>query len=170
MKLATCVIAVAMVVLMSEAGMAGWYVDSLKDARVVEIRGETADTLQVGKGKPDRYVEDNLDYLLANHEWLIVCFCAYWCGDCNNYKPDYVGASQQPEYAGIRWAWADVDGVVGNEGLRKGFELPGTPVTILFHQGQIIKAPDGSKSILEGQEGDKTYVDLIALLKKFYRP
>jgi len=170
MKTAKCLVVLTLVALWSEVAMAGWYLDSLKDARVIEIRGETADTSKVGKGTNDRYVEDNLNYLLANHEWVIVNFCAYWCGDCNNYIPDYVRASALPEHAGIRWCHADIDGTVGNESFRKRFELPGTPVTILFHKGQIITAPDGAKSVFDGHEGDKTYDDLIAFLKKFYTP
>ena len=37
------------------------YRDIIKDARIVEVRGETADTTKLGN---DRYVEDNIDYLL----------------------------------------------------------------------------------------------------------
>jgi thioredoxin 1 len=149
--------------------MAGWYLDSIKTASVIEIRGESADTT-VAKAAGDRYVEDNLDYVLANNEWVAINFCAYWCGDCNNFTPAFQKASTQPEYAKIRWAHADLDGVRGNENLRKRFNLPGTPTVILFHEGQIVRAPDGTPMILDGHEGDKTYDDLVAYLTSYYKP
>ena len=149
--------------------MAGWYLDSIKTATVIEIRGESADTT-IARAAGDRYVEDNLDFLLENHEWVAVNFCAYWCGDCNTFTPDFLKASTQPEYAKIRWAYADLDGVRGNENLRKRFNLPGTPTVILFHEGQIVRAPDGTPMILDGHEGDKTYKDLVEYLTSYYKP
>lgn len=160
--ISTYIFAAAIVMIAGETAMAGWYTDSIKTATIIEIRGETADSA-AAREQGDRYIDDNLDYLLANNEWLIVNFCAYWCGDCNNFRPDFLKASEQKEYAGIRWAHADVDGVRGNENLRKRFNLPGTPTVILFHKGEAI-------ATLDGHEGDKGYDDLIALLKSSYRP
>lgn len=148
---------------------AGWYTDSIKTAPIIEIRGETADTAQA-RAAGDRHIDDNLDHLLANHEWLIVNFCAYWCGDCNAFQPDFIKASQLPEYISIRWAIADVDGVRGNEGLRKRFKLPGTPTVILFHNSHPVLGDDEAAAILDGSAGDKTYDDIIAYLKSHYRP
>ena len=154
------ILAAAIVMIAGENAMAGWYTDSLKTATIIEIRGETADTLVAREGG-DRYIDDNLDYLLANNEWLIVNFCAYWCGDCNNFAPGFIKASEEKEYKGIRWAHADIDGVRGNEGIRKRFSLPGTPTVILFHKGEIV-------ATLDGHEGDKNYDDLVAFLKTNY--
>jgi hypothetical protein len=151
------------------------YRDIIKDARIVEVRGETADTTKLGN---DRYVEDNIDYLLANNEWLAVNFSTYWCPDSRAFRPLYDSASAMPKYKGIRWAYADIDGTVGNETFRKRFGLPGIPVVILFHKGQPITIPpaagvapaDTARSILDGHEGDKTMADLLAMLDEFYRP
>jgi len=162
------VLFLVLVLIAGENAMAGWYVDSLKTAPIIEIRGESSDTT-VSHAVGDRYIEDNLDYLFANNEWLIVNFCAYWCGDCNVFKPDFIKASQLPEYKSIRWAVADVDGVRGNENLRKRFDLPGTPTVILFHKGEIVRAADGSPTILDGHEGDKAYDDIVAYVKANYR-
>jgi thiol-disulfide isomerase/thioredoxin len=159
-------------VLTTENAVSGWYVDSLKSAPIIEIRGETADTA-VARAVGDRYIEDNLDYLLANNEWLIVNFCAYWCGDCNLFKPNFIKASQLPEYKSIRWAVADVDGVRGNENFRTRFSLPGTPTVILFHKGEIAKdtsVTPASSAVLYGHKGDKKYDDIIAFLKSYFRP
>lgn len=147
---------------------AGWYTDSLKTAAVIEIRGETADT-SAAKAAGDRHIDDNLDFLLANNEWLIVNFCAYWCGDCNVFQPDFIKASKNKEYKSIRWATADVDGVRGNEGLRNRFDLPGTPTVMLFHHGHPVLGDDEGAAILDGSAGDKSYDDIIAYLKTHYR-
>ena len=149
----------------SSPAVAGWYLDSIQAAPMIEIRGETSDSA-VSKTAGDKYLNDNLDVLLAKQEWLIVNFCAYWCGDCNHFAPFYQQASAQPEYKAIRWARADVDGVRGNEGFRKRFNLPGTPTIILFHKAEIVKVGE-ELAILDGSAGDKTYEDLIAFLDRF---
>ena len=146
---------------------AGWYLDSLRTAPIIEIRGESADTT-VAKAAGDRYIDDNLDYLLANNEWLIVNFCAYWCGDCNVFQPDFIQASQLPEYKSIRWGTAEVDGVRGNEHLRRRFNLPGTPTVIVFHKGEVVRDVESIPQILDGSAGDKAYDDIIAFLKEHY--
>ncbi|MBI3872120.1 MAG: hypothetical protein HY304_03470, partial [candidate division Zixibacteria bacterium] len=106
----------------TEVAMPGWYLDSMKDTKILEIRGETADSTKLGK---DRYIVDNLDYVLAHHEWVVVNFSAYWCGDSHRYLPDYQKAAALPEYAGIFWTYAEIDGTVGNENFRSRFNLPG---------------------------------------------
>jgi len=141
------------------------YLGVIERSPIVEIRGETADTSQLGT---DRFVQDNLDYLLANHEWVVVNFSAYWCGDSRVYRPGFDSVAAMPEYSDIRWAYADVDGTVGNEHFRKRFDLPGVPVTILFHDGQIMQDGEGNWSILDGHEGDKTKDDLLMMLRRFY--
>ena len=143
------------------------YRDIIKDARVVDVRGETADTTKLGN---DRYVEDNIDYLLASNEWLAVNFSTYWCPDSRAFRPGYDSAAAMPKYKGIRWAYADIDGTVGNENFRKRFDLPGIPMVILFYKGQTVMAADSTRSILDGHEGDKTMADLLAMLDQFYRP
>lgn len=143
------------------------YLGVIDNSPIVEIRGETADTAQLGK---DRFVQDNLDYLIAGNTWVIVNFSAYWCGDSRVYRPDYDSAAAMMEFKDIRWAYADVDGTVGNENFRKRFELPGVPVTILFHNGEIAEDKDGNQAILDGHEGDKVFDDLLALLHQFYHP
>jgi hypothetical protein len=143
------------------------YRDIIKDAHIVEVRGETADTTKLGN---DRYVEDNIDYLLASNEWLAVNYSTYWCPDSRAFRPGYDSAAAMPKYAGIRWAYADIDGTVGNETFRKRFELPGIPVVILFHKGQTVIATDSTRSVLDGHEGDKTMADLLAMLERFYHP
>jgi thiol-disulfide isomerase/thioredoxin len=163
------ILTAAIVMIAGENAMAGWYTDSIKTASVIEIRGESADSAKC-RESGDRYIDDNLDYLLSANEWLIVNFCAYWCGDCNNFTPDFYRAAGQTEYAGIRWAYADIDGTRGNENLRKRFSLPGTPVVILFHKGEIVKDADGNPAILDGHAGDKSYDDIIAYLNAHYRP
>lgn len=162
------VLLVLFLLLAAAPTQAGWYTDSLKTAAVIEIRGETADTAEA-KAAGDRHIDDNLDYLLANNEWLIVNFCAYWCGDCNVFQPDFIKAAKKKEYKAIRWATADVDGVRGNEGLRKRFELPGTPTVVLFHHGHPVLGDDESAAILDGSAGDKSYDDIIRYLKTHYR-
>lgn len=158
---------ILVVALVAENGWGGWYTRSLPDSAVVMIRGETADTAALGN---DRYVEDNLDYLLEHNEWVIVNFSAFWCPDSDDFAPGYRKAAGMKEYAGIRWADAEVDGTAGNESFRERFDLPGIPVVILFHQGEIIESDDGTRSILDGHKGDKTLDDLSALLAEFYRP
>jgi thiol-disulfide isomerase/thioredoxin len=147
---------------------AGWYTDSLKTAAVIEIRGETADTA-AAKAAGDRHIDDNLDFLLANNEWLIVNFCAYWCGDCNVFRPDFIRASQKKEYKSIRWATADVDGVRGNESFRKRYDLPGTPTVILFYKGHVAQSAYAWPAVLDGSAGDKSYDDLVEFVELFYR-
>lgn len=171
MNKSAMVLSALIVLLLSFAApsQAGWYTDSLKTAAVIEIRGESADTAEA-KAAGDRYVDDNLDYLLANNEWLIVNFCAYWCGDCNVFQPDFSKVSQLPEYKSIKWAIADVDGVRGNEGLRKRFELPGTPTVMLFHHGHPVLGDDEGPAILDGSAGDKSYDDIIGYLRTHYGP
>jgi thiol-disulfide isomerase/thioredoxin len=150
-----------------ETASAQSYLGVIEESPIIEIRGETADTARLGI---DRFVEDNLDYILDTHEWVIVNFSAYWCGDSREYRPDYDSVAAMPEYSGIRWAYADVDGTVGNENFRERFQLPGVPTTILLHNGEIIRAADGSQSILDGHRGDKTINDLLIFLQEFYRP
>jgi thiol:disulfide interchange protein len=168
-RFSTYILPAAIVLIAGENAMAGWYADSIKTASIIEIRGETADSAEA-RDQGDRYIDDNLDYLLFNNEWVIVNFCAYWCGDCNNFTPDFLKASKQNEYRDIRWAHADVDGVRGNENLRKRFSLPGTPTVILFHHGHPVLGDDESPDILDGHEGDKGYDDIIAYLRRHYRP
>lgn len=151
----------------AEPASAQSYLGVIDRSPIVEIRGETADTTQLGK---DKFVQDNLDYLIANNPWVIVNFSAYWCGDSRAYRPDYDSAAAMMEFKDIRWAYADVDGTVGNESFRKRFELPGVPVTILFHDGVIAEDKDGNRAILDGHEGDKGFDDLLAFLRQFYTP
>ena len=143
------------------------YREIIQDSPIVEVRGETADTTKLGS---DRYVEDNIDYLLANNEWLAVNFSTYWCPDSRAFRPFYDSAAAMPNYHGIRWAYADIDGTVGNETFRKRFGLPGIPVVILFHKGETIMAADSARSVLDGHEGDKVMADLLAMLDRFYKP
>lgn len=142
------------------------YKEYLKLDNFVDIHGETADSSSLGE---DKYLEDNLDYVLQNNEWVMVNFSAYWCKDCRKFDPDYRAIAQMPEYKNIIFAYAEMDGTKGNENFRKRFKLPGTPVTILFHKGEIVEI-NGEKGILFGQRGDKTKADLTALLERFYRP
>jgi len=143
------------------------YLGVIDNSPIVEIRGETADTAKLGA---DKFVQDNLDYLIANNDWLIVNFSGYWCGDSRTYRPDYDSVAAMMQFKEIRWAYADVDGTVGNENFRKRFDLPGIPVTILFHRGAIVEDKDGNRAILDGHKGDKNIDDLLALLKQFYIP
>ena len=143
------------------------YREIINDAPIVEVRGETADTSKLGN---DRYVEDNIDYLLASNDWLAVNFSTYWCPDSRAFRPGFDSVAAMPKYKGVRWAYADIDGTVGNEGFRKRFALPGIPVVILFHKGHPINGADSTSSVLDGHEGDKTAVDLLAMLDRFYHP
>lgn len=163
------VLFVPLLLLSTAPSQAGWYFDSLKSAPIIEVRGETADTA-LARQAGDRYIDDNFDHLLFNNEWLIVNFCAYWCGDCNVFQPDFIKASKKKEYKAIRWATADVDGVRGNEGLRKRYEIPGTPTVILFHYGHPVLGDDEGAAILDGSKGDKSYDDIITYLNTHYRP
>ena len=162
-----CALILLAVVLLPTPAMAQWYLRSLPEQSILEIRGETADTTRLGS---DRYVEDNLDYVLKHHEWVAVNFSAYWCSDSREFLPAYQRAAVVPAYAGIRWCYAEVDGTRGNESFRERFALPGVPVVVLFHNAEIATAADGSQAILDGHEGDKTFDDLIALLKRYYHP
>ncbi|MBI5868578.1 MAG: thioredoxin family protein [candidate division Zixibacteria bacterium] len=152
---------------LATSALAQRYREIIKDSPIVEIRGETADTTKLGS---DRYVEDNIDYLLANHDWLAVNFSTYWCPDSRAFRPFYDSASALPKYHGIRWAYADIDGTVGNETFRKRFGLPGIPVVMLFHKGETVMAADSTRSVLDGHEGDKVMADLLAMLDRFYKP
>lgn len=140
------------------------YRDYLKSSNFIYIHGETADSALL---KDDKYIEDNLDYVLKNHPWVLVNFSAYWCKDCRKFEPDFRAVSLLPEYKDIMFAYAEVDGTKGNENFRTRFHLPGVPVTILFHSGQIPQS-NGQPAILFGQRGDQTKSDLLALLKAFY--
>ncbi len=142
------------------------YKEYLKLDNFVDIHGETADSSSLGE---DKYLEDNLDYVLQNNEWVLVNFSAYWCKDCRKFDPDYRAIAQLPEYKTIIFAYAEVDGSKGNENFRQRFQLPGVPVTILFHRGHVVEE-NGEKAILFGQRGDKTKADLMRLLERFYEP
>lgn len=140
------------------------YKEYLKLDNFVDIHGETADSNRLGE---DKYLEDNLDYVLQNKEWVLVNFSAYWCKDCRKFDPDYREIAQMPKYKNIIFAYAEVDGTKGNENFRQRFQLPGVPVTILFHRGHVVEE-NGEKAILFGQRGDKTKTDLTRLLERFY--
>ena len=140
------------------------YKDYLKSSNFVYIHGETADSSKLSE---DKYIEDNLDYLLQRHDWVLVNFSAYWCKDCRRFDPAFKTISQMPEYKNIIFAYAEVDGTKGNQNFRTRFNLPGVPVTILFHNGETPEQA-GQPAILFGQRGDKTQADLLDLLKAFY--
>lgn len=142
------------------------YKEYLKLDNFVDIHGETADSSNLGE---DKYLEDNLDYVLQNNEWVLVNFTAYWCKDCRKFDPDYRAIAQMPKYKNIMFAQAEVDGTKGNENFRQRFQLPGVPVTILLHRGHVAEE-NGEKAILFGQRGDKTKADLMRLLERFYKP
>ncbi len=139
------------------------YREVLDVSEVIQIHGETADSSLLGD---DKYIIDNLDYVLANHKKVAVIFSAYWCKDCYKFDPYFKRAALLPEFDDVVFAYAEVDGTRGNENFRKRFELPGVPVVILFEDGKIMER-DGAKVILFGEEGDKTFGDLMALLKRF---
>jgi len=140
------------------------YRDYLKSSNFVYIHGESADSALLGD---DEYMEDNLDYVLKQSGWVLVNFSAYWCKDCRKFDPDFKAVSQLPEYKNVVFAYAEVDGTKGNENFRTRFNLPGVPVAILFHRGEIPKM-NGQPAILFGQRGDKSKSDLLALLQSFY--
>lgn len=144
---------------------AQWYMRTMLEKPLIEIRGETADTTRLGD---DRYIEDNLDFILTHNEWVIVNFSAYWCPDSERYAPDFLQAAVMDRYADIVWCYADVDVTRGNENFRKRFDLPGIPVTILFHDGAIVKSPQGESAILDGHKDDQDVDDLLSMLDRFY--
>ena len=141
------------------------YRDYLQSSNFIYVHGESADSALLGD---DKYIEDNLDFVLKKHPWVLVNFSAYWCKDCRKFDPDFRAVSQLPEYKDLIFAYAEVDGTRGNENFRTHFNLPGVPVTVLFHSGQIPQL-NGQPAILFGQRGDQTKSDLLALLKAFYR-
>jgi thiol:disulfide interchange protein len=142
------------------------YTDYLKSSNLVYIHGETAESALLGD---DKYLEDNLDYVLQNNPWVVVNFSAYWCKDCRKFNPDFRAVSQMSEFKEIVFAYAEVDGTKGNENFRGRFNLPGVPVTILFRQAEVPQQ-NGQPAILFGQRGDQTKSDLISLIKTFYKP
>jgi len=139
------------------------YREVIAASELIEIHGETADSTQLGE---DKYIIDNLDYIVANNHRVAVLFSAYWCKDCYKFDPYFELAASMPEYDDIVFAYAEVDGTRGNESFRERFELPGVPVVILFEDGHVLEK-NGEKGILYGEEGDKTKEDLLNLLKKF---
>ena len=142
------------------------YTQYVKSTNYVYVHGETGSKDSL---KDDPYLEDNLNYILETDDWVLVNFCAYWCKDCRKFDPDFRAVSQMPEYKEIIFAYAEVDGTKGNENFRTRFALPGVPVTILFHRGEIPQEA-GQKAILFGQRGDKNRSDLLSLLRAFYKP
>src|SRR3972149_838527 len=58
------------------------YRDYVNSLNFVYVHGETADSALLGE---DKYMEDNLDYLLKNRQWVLVNFSAYWCKDCRKF-------------------------------------------------------------------------------------
>ena len=42
-----------------------------------------------------------------NHELLIACLCAQWCGTCNEYEPLF--KQLQTDYPQARFAWIDIE-------------------------------------------------------------
>ena len=140
------------------------YREILAAADVIEIHGETADSTQL---EGDKYIVDNLDYILSNNKRVAVNFGAYWCKDCYNFDPYFREAAARPEYADVVFAYAECDGTKGNENFRNRFALPGAPVVILFENGQPVEK-NGQRGILFGEKGDKTRKDLENLLKTFF--
>jgi len=139
------------------------YREIIAMSKVIEVHGETADSSQLGN---DRYLIDNLDFILVNNHRVAIEFGAYWCKDCYKFDPWFHEAAALPEYSNILFAHAEVDGTRGNENFRTRFELPGIPVVILFENGQILER-NGEKGILFDQDGDKTKEDLLKFLKMF---
>ncbi|MCI0329622.1 MAG: thioredoxin family protein [candidate division Zixibacteria bacterium] len=140
------------------------YREILAASEVIEIHGETADSTKL---EGDKYLVDNLDYILAQNKRVAVNFGAYWCKDCYKFDPYFREAAARPEYAGVVFAHAEVDGTRGNENFRNRFALPGVPVVMLFENGQPIEK-NGQRGILFGEKGDKTRADLENLLKTFF--
>jgi thiol-disulfide isomerase/thioredoxin len=140
------------------------YREILASAEVIQIHGETADSTKLGT---DKYLVDNLDYILANNKRVAVEFGAYWCKDCYKFDPYFREAAALPEYRDVKFAYAEVDGTRGNEGFRDRFALPGVPVVMLFEDGKPVEK-NGQRAILFGDKGDKTRADLQNLLKTFF--
>lgn len=140
------------------------YHEILAASEVLEIHGETADSAKL---EGDKYLVDNLDYILANNTRVAVNFGAYWCKDCYKFDPYFREAAARPEYGDVVFAYAEVDGTRGNENFRSRFALPGVPVVILFENGQPVEK-NGRRGILLGENGDKTRSDLENLLKTFF--
>lgn len=140
------------------------YREILATSKVIEIHGETVDSAKLDG---DKYLFDNLDYLLTKNHLVAVNFGAYWCKDCYKFDPYFREAATKPEYANVLFAHAECDGTRGNENFRSRFALPGVPVVILFENGQPVEK-NGRRGILFGQHGDKTKADLENLLKTFF--
>lgn len=140
------------------------YREIMAASRVIEIHGETADSAKLDG---DRYIFDNLDYLLAHNPRVAVNFGAYWCKDCYKFDPYFKEAAQLPQYKNVVFAHAECDGTRGNEHFRDRFALPGVPVVMLFENGQVVEK-NGQKGILFGEKGDKTRADLLTLLKTYF--
>lgn len=140
------------------------YREILAASPVIEIHGETADSARLDG---DKYLFDNLDYLLAQNRRAVVNFGAYWCKDCYKFDPYFREVARLPQYRGVLFAHAECDGTRGNENFRSRFALPGVPVVMLFENGRVAEK-NGQKGILFGQNGDKTKADLENLLKTFW--
>ena len=140
------------------------YREILAVSRVIQIHGETGDSTKL---EGDKYIVDNLDYILAHNKQVAVNFGAYWCKDCYKFDPYFKEVAARSEYADVVFAYAEVDGTKGNENFRNRFALSGVPVVMLFENGQVVEK-NGQRAILFGDKGDKTRQDLENLLKTFF--
>src|SRR5574341_888890 len=92
------------------------YREMLAAAEVIEIYGETSDSTQLAG---DKYLIDNLDYIVANNQRVAVLLSAYWCKDCYKFDPYFKLAATMPEYGDIVFVRVEVDGTRWNENFRK---------------------------------------------------
>lgn len=70
---------------------------------------------------------------MPSHDWIVICFCAEWCGTCREYKSIF--KSLADEYRHIRFGWLDIeDEAIDLDGL----DLETFP-TILIAQGQCVR-------------------------------
>ncbi len=40
---------------------------------------------------------------------LVACLCAAWCGTCTDYRAVFDRLAAEPDAAGDRWVWVDIE-------------------------------------------------------------
>lgn len=43
----------------------------------------------------------------SDHDWLVACLCAAWCGTCNEYRLAFEAAAKA--HRNVRFAWVDIE-------------------------------------------------------------
>lgn len=68
---------------------------------------------------------------IPDHDWLVACLCAAWCGTCTEYRAAFEAAAKR--HPDVRFAWVDIEDHA--DALGEELDIENFPTLLVAHGG-----------------------------------